>query len=96
MYYQFFIIRVWLVLIAIQLCKTRTFVPERLGENVQQLCVSLQSRIRCPKTACSGNLRNCTGHAQCNCFPTRIEVCCSTTGGNGCCLNVPMPLTIGK
>ncbi|GFU58175.1 hypothetical protein TNCV_696881 [Trichonephila clavipes] len=38
MYYQLFLIRVWLVLIAIQLCKTRTFVPERLGENVQQLC----------------------------------------------------------
>ncbi|KAF8790231.1 hypothetical protein HNY73_005289 [Argiope bruennichi] len=72
-----------------------TFIPSRLSESIQQLCVNLQSRIRCPQTSCSGSQRLCSGHSQCNCFPTAIEVCCPTTEGTGCCVNVPIPLAIG-
>ncbi|GFT47646.1 hypothetical protein NPIL_441271 [Nephila pilipes] len=96
MFRQLLIVCVLLLLVVFQVSKTRSFVPQRLEENVQRLCVNLQSRIRCPNTACSGTLRNCTGHVKCSCSPTSIEVCCSTIGGKGCCLNVPIPLTLGK
>ncbi|CAL1267889.1 unnamed protein product [Larinioides sclopetarius] len=53
-------------------------------------------RIRCPQTSCNGSQRLCSGHSQCKCFPTAIEVCCPTAEGSGCCVNAPIPLIIGR
>ncbi|GIY53893.1 hypothetical protein CDAR_87091 [Caerostris darwini] len=73
-----------------------TFIPQRLGESVQQLCANLQRRIRCLPNSCSSGQRTCSDDSQCSCSPTAIEVCCSTTEGSGCCVNVPLPLGIGR